>query len=72
MKAYIDRNELIKIIKEHTVFSKATDIPDGWKWYVFKGEEWFLTWDFTPMEKVLVNVEIAPDWIQQDRKKGFV
>jgi len=67
MKAYISRDTLVDIIKKHTVFSRAKDVPDNWKWYVFKrkdGSYWFLTWDFAVMDRILVDVEKAPDWVQ--------
>lgn len=59
MKAYINRDVLINIIKEHTVFSRAKDVPDDWKWYALEDGS-FLTWDFAVMEKVLVDVEKVP------------
>jgi hypothetical protein len=55
MKAYINRDTLIKLIKKHTVFSKAKDLPAHFRWFQF--EDGFLTWDFAIMDKVLIDVE---------------
>ena len=58
MKAFISRDTIIKLITDHTVFSKANDIPAHFRWYSFDGG--FLTWDFAMMDRVLVDVEIEP------------
>lgn len=56
MKAFINRDTLIQIIKDHTVFSKAKDVPEHFQWYQFASG--FLTWDFAVMDRVLVDVEV--------------
>lgn len=59
MKAFIDRDTLVKIIRDHTVFTTAVDIPKDWQWYQLK--EGLLTWDFMLQGKVLVDVEVPID-----------
>jgi len=61
MKAYISRDTLIKLIRDHTVITKATDLPDNWQW--FNTSDGILSWDFVMLDKVLVEVEPCPDWV---------
>ena len=58
MKAFINRDTLIDLIKERTVFSRAQDVPEHFRWYPMDGG--FLTWDFAMMDKVLVDVQESP------------
>lgn len=67
IKGYIKRDTLLKIINKHTVFSKAKDVPNDWKWYSFDDGS-FLTWDFTVMDRVLIDVEI-PQILQKQIKR---
>jgi hypothetical protein len=66
MKAYIDRDALVKIINEHTVFSHQKDVPNNLRWYQIPGQDGFFTWDFVAMDKVLVDVIQAPEYLKGD------
>lgn len=68
MKAYINRDTLINLIKEHTVFTKAEDIPEKFQW--FQIDNGYLSWDFIVHDKFLVDVEPAPEWINNLNKCG--
>jgi len=55
MKAFINCDTLINLIKKNTILTKRDNIPDYWQW--FQTSDGVVTWDFVIKDKVLIDVE---------------
>lgn len=58
MKAFINCDELINLIKNNTILTKRTEVPTHWQW--FQTSDGVVTWDFALKDRVLVDVEESP------------
>jgi len=67
MKAYVKKDTLVQLIKDHTILTKES-ITAHWQW--FDCGDGIVPWDFVIKDKVLIDIELV-DSIEKHKQQTY-